>query len=105
MRKAVKRKLSLYQLITNMATFKMSNVHVARTTFYFFLCFLNIFAEEGRHTRFEYKHSFKGPHLVNKQGHIPFWNYYGSKIAIYLSSSYILFVLLLDLLSNRIIAI
>ncbi len=32
-----------------------------------------------RHTRFEYKFSFKGPHLVNKQGNVPFWKHYGSE--------------------------
>ncbi|EDO33405.1 predicted protein, partial [Nematostella vectensis] len=31
-----------------------------------------------RHVKFEYKYSFKGPHLVNKQGSIPFWNFGGS---------------------------
>ena len=42
------------------------------------LAFVN--AEVGkRHVRFEYKLSFKGPHLVNKQGNIPFWKHYGSK--------------------------
>eukprot|EP00795_Rhopilema_esculentum_P003768 gene3768-15050_t len=44
------------------------------------LAFVN--AEVGkRHVRFEYKLSFKGPHLVNKQGNIPFWKHYGSAIA------------------------
>ena len=32
-----------------------------------------------RHVKFQYKHSFKGPHLVNKDGAIPFWNHGGSK--------------------------
>ena len=31
--------------------------------------------------RFEYKQSFKGPHLVFKDGTIPFWEYSGSAIA------------------------
>lgn len=31
--------------------------------------------------KFEYKHSFKGPNLVNNLGEIPFWNYGGSKCA------------------------
>eukprot|EP00794_Sanderia_malayensis_P019390 gene19390-21315_t len=39
-------------------------------------------ADNGRrHTRYEYKFSFKGPHLVNKQGNVPFWKHYGSAIA------------------------
>ena len=29
--------------------------------------------------KFEYKHSFKGPNLVNNLGEVPFWNYGGSK--------------------------
>lgn len=44
-------------------------------------------AEEGKHTRFEYKLSFKGPHLVNKQGKVPFWNHYGSKWLEYVLST------------------
>ena len=32
-----------------------------------------------RHVKFQYKHSFKGPHLVNKEGTIPFWTHGGSK--------------------------
>lgn len=35
--------------------------------------------------KFEYKHSFKGPNLVNVNGDIPFWQYGGSEcIYIYL---------------------
>ncbi|XP_068711687.1 protein ERGIC-53-like [Montipora foliosa] len=33
-----------------------------------------------RHVKFQYKHSFKGPHLVNKEGTIPFWTHGGSAI-------------------------
>ena len=32
-----------------------------------------------RHVKFEYKYSFKGPHLMNKEGSIPFWTHGGSK--------------------------
>ena len=49
--------------------------------------FVNLIAlcasEEGRHTRFEYKQSFKGPHLVNKQAKVPFWDHYGSKLFLF----------------------
>ena len=31
------------------------------------------------HRRFEYKYSFKGPHIVQKDNSIPFWEYSGSK--------------------------
>lgn len=31
--------------------------------------------------RFEYKLSFKGPHLVQPDGNVPFWDYYGDAIA------------------------
>jgi len=36
-----------------------------------------------RHVKFQYKHSFKGPHLVNKDGAIPFWNHGGSKYPLF----------------------
>ena len=31
------------------------------------------------HRRFEYKYSFKGPHLVQSDGSVPFWAHAGSK--------------------------
>ena len=31
------------------------------------------------HRKFEYKLSFKGPHLVQKDGTVPFWEHSGSK--------------------------
>ena len=39
-----------------------------------------VISDGGRHSRFEYKLSFKGPHLTNKQGNVPFWTHYGSAI-------------------------
>lgn len=47
---------------------------------------LNIFAfhytsAEVPHKRFEYKYSFKGPYLAQKDGSVPFWTYGGSAIA------------------------
>ena len=35
--------------------------------------------EDAIHRRFEYKYSFKGPHIVQKDNSIPFWEYSGSK--------------------------
>lgn len=35
--------------------------------------------EETPHRRFEYKYSFKGPHLSQNDGSIPFWIHTGSK--------------------------
>ena len=35
--------------------------------------------DSQRINRFEYKFSFKGPHLVNKNGQVPFWTVGGSK--------------------------
>ena len=35
--------------------------------------------DSQRVNRFEYKFSFKGPHLVNKNGQVPFWIVGGSK--------------------------
>ncbi|XP_057674833.1 protein ERGIC-53 [Corythoichthys intestinalis] len=37
-------------------------------------------ADAVPHRRFEYKHSFKGPHLVQADGTIPFWIYSGNAI-------------------------
>ena len=52
----------------------------AVSIFVFLGLFLAASCNDGRrHTRFEYKLSFKGPHLVNKQGNVPFWKHYGSK--------------------------
>ncbi len=31
------------------------------------------------HSKFQYKQTFKGPHLINSNGRIPFWEYGGSK--------------------------
>uniref|UniRef100_A0A8C6KC61 Lectin, mannose-binding, 1 n=1 Tax=Nothobranchius furzeri TaxID=105023 RepID=A0A8C6KC61_NOTFU len=36
--------------------------------------------EEGPHRRFEYKYSFKGPHLSQPDGSIPFWIHSGNAI-------------------------
>lgn len=35
--------------------------------------------EETPHRRFEYKYSFKGPHLSQSDGSVPFWVHTGSK--------------------------
>uniref|UniRef100_T1E5U1 Protein ERGIC-53 n=1 Tax=Crotalus horridus TaxID=35024 RepID=T1E5U1_CROHD len=37
-------------------------------------------AAAGPHRRFEYKYSFKGPHLVQPDGSVPFWTYMGNAI-------------------------
>jgi len=37
--------------------------------------------EDAIHRRFEYKYSFKGPHIVQKDNSIPFWEYSGSALA------------------------
>lgn len=42
---------------------------------------LNSFVPPDILRRFEYKLSFKGPHLVFKDGTIPFWDHSGSAIA------------------------
>ena len=42
--------------------------------------FFEYFADDSlRVNRFEYKFSFKGPHLVNKNGQVPFWTVGGSE--------------------------
>ncbi|PFX22367.1 protein ERGIC-53-like [Stylophora pistillata] len=49
--------------------------------FLLFLFRLSVASVPGeRHVKFQYKHSFKGPHLVNRDGAIPFWNHGGSAI-------------------------
>lgn len=37
--------------------------------------------QTGSHRRFEYKYSFKGPYLAQKDGTVPFWEYSGDAIA------------------------
>lgn len=39
--------------------------------------------DSQRVNRFEYKFSFKGPHLVNKNGQVPFWTVGGSEYSTY----------------------
>ncbi|KAI8500572.1 Protein ERGIC-53 [Branchiostoma belcheri] len=46
-----------------------------------FLVFLGCTSSQTPHKRFEYKLSFKGPHLVQKNGKVPFWDYSGHAIA------------------------
>lgn len=47
------------------------------------LIFPHVFADnaagDSPHRRFEYKYSFKGPHLTQSDGRIPFWIHTGSK--------------------------
>jgi len=47
------------------------------------LIFPHVFADNAAgdlpHRRFEYKYSFKGPHLTQSDGRIPFWIHTGSK--------------------------
>ena len=37
---------------------------------------------EAPHKRFEYKFSFKPPYLAQKDGTVPFFEYFGSKLKI-----------------------
>lgn len=39
---------------------------------------VSVFAELPHH-KFEYKYSFKGPYLAQKDGTVPFWEHFGSK--------------------------
>lgn len=46
-------------------------------------------SNDAPHRRFEYKYSFKGPHLSQSDGTIPFWLHNGSKfipITMYLNT-------------------
>jgi len=46
-----------------------------------YLCSSVIFADDTPHRRFEYKYSFKGPYLAQKNNEVPFWTYSGNAIA------------------------
>ena len=41
--------------------------------------------------KFEYKLSFKGPHLVQRDGTIPFWDHFGS-MPLFLMMPYVMLV-------------
>ena len=45
------------------------------------VCMLCVYSAFGQlpKARFEYKYSFKGPHLVQRDNSIPFWEYSGGK--------------------------
>ena len=45
------------------------------------ISFVSAFVPHDIQKRFEYKLSFKGPHLVFKDGTIPFWEHSGAAIA------------------------
>ncbi|KAK7096012.1 protein ERGIC-53-like isoform X2 [Littorina saxatilis] len=44
------------------------------------LCLYSVFGQLPK-ARFEYKYSFKGPHLVQRDNSIPFWEYSGDALA------------------------
>ncbi|KAK3881132.1 hypothetical protein Pcinc_014421 [Petrolisthes cinctipes] len=50
-------------------------------TLAFFLAILCLASAENTHKRFEYKYSFKGPYLAQKDNQVPFWQYSGNAIA------------------------
>lgn len=41
--------------------------------------FFTLISSQNVHKRFEYKYSFKGPYLAQKDNQVPFWTYSGSK--------------------------
>lgn len=45
---------------------------------FFLIQILSVFADLPHH-KFEYKYSFKGPYLAQKDGTVPFWEHFGSK--------------------------
>lgn len=65
--------------------FKMASVEALYSVgFLLFLFRFSLASVPGeRQVKFQYKHSFKGPHLVNKDGAIPFWNHGGSKSPLF----------------------
>jgi len=48
------------------------------TTLLLFSAILCVYADLPK-IRFEYKYSFKGPHLVQKDHSVPFWEYQGGE--------------------------
>jgi len=59
-------------------------------TILLFLVPLSLATEASeRHVKFQYKHSFKGPHLVNKEGSIPFWTHGGSKWSLFCEMNFL----------------
>lgn len=93
-----------FQILTNqiLTTLWFPNIHLsplfiqfskmagrsALGFFLFWLGFSKYLADDSQRVlRFEYKFSFKGPHLINKQGQVPFWAVGGSKCKICCLSS------------------
>uniref|UniRef100_A0A8C5WCE8 L-type lectin-like domain-containing protein n=1 Tax=Leptobrachium leishanense TaxID=445787 RepID=A0A8C5WCE8_9ANUR len=59
-------------------TFSMSSLR--RLLLLFLLLPLLLHSEEPAHRTFEYKYSFKGPHITLPDGNVPFWDLYGDTI-------------------------
>ncbi|XP_022084593.1 protein ERGIC-53-like [Acanthaster planci] len=69
-------KFYIFILVIKMAT------HAASVScLLLFLSMFSVCFGQAPHRRFEYKHSFKGPHLMQKDGSVPFWQYGGSAFA------------------------
>ncbi len=71
----------LFEFRSRIDLFKMFNNSFSRILVFVLLAIHSILAFTPPHIlkRFEYKLSFKGPHLVFKDGTIPFWEHSGSK--------------------------
>lgn len=48
-------------------------------SFTLLLSVISLGRSQKPHKRFEYKYSFKGPYLAQKDNQVPFWHYTGSK--------------------------
>ncbi|XP_069076470.1 protein ERGIC-53 [Pleurodeles waltl] len=72
-------------MAVSMQRFQLSPA-VRGLSFVLFFCLHLSSAEPGTetpsvpHRRFEYKYSFKGPHLVHSDGSVPFWTHSGNAI-------------------------
>ena len=62
---------------TSMAVY-VQNVFIGLAIF----ALLELSCSSTPHKRFEYKLSFKGPHLVQRDGTIPFWEHGGRKLDV-----------------------
>ena len=72
-------------MMSSLSTYSMTKLFfviiIILTTFCDYPLFGQQLQYDSPHKRFEYKYSFKGPYLAQKDGTVPFWTYDGNAIA------------------------
>lgn len=58
----------------------MKSIYLSVASIFLYINLIDAFVPPDITRRFEYKLSFKGPHLVFKDGSVPFWEHGGSAI-------------------------